>query len=123
MKRLILLGIVVLFVSGCPKAERDAYNIVVASKAFIGSLQAKHPECSTAQTILCMDLRRAAGAKDLLIDAGEAYCQQSSFGVTDTTPCTPSTKGTAAYTQTINALNAALSGYKQAEIDLKAVVK
>jgi hypothetical protein len=123
MRRMVLFLPLILLLSGCPRVERDAYNIVVAAKAFIGSLQSQHPECSTAQTTICVDLRKAAGAKDLLIDAGEAYCQESSFGVTDVTACVPAPKGTAAYTQALNALNSALSGYNQAEKDLKAVIQ
>lgn len=109
---------------GCTPVEKTAYRLVVGSNAFIKSVKANHPECATnPQTTVCIDLRKASGAKDLLIDAGEAYCNESAFNVTDTTPCTPSPKGTAAYSQAQSALKAAISGYEQAESDLKAVIK
>ncbi len=122
-KALVILGLSILLI-GCTPIERTAYNLAVGSKAFLDSVKAKHPECTpTAAITVCSDLRRATAAKDLLIDAGEAYCQQSSFGVTDTTPCSPAPKGTPKYQQAISALNSAISGYKQAEADLKAVAQ
>lgn len=112
------------FIAGCTPVERTAYNLVVGSKAFLDSVKAKHPECATnPQTVVCIDLRKATAAKDLLIDAGEAYCNESSFAATDTTPCKPAAKGTPALDQATAALKAAISGYNQAQNDLKAVIQ
>jgi hypothetical protein len=107
----------------CTPVERTAYNTAVASKAFLDNIKSKHPECQTYMTTLCSDLRKATAAKDLLIDAGEAYCNQATFPATDVTSCKPAPKGTPLYQQALSALNSAVSGYKQAEADLRAVVK
>jgi len=120
MKRYLILLPLILCI-GCTPIERTAYNTAVASKAFLDSIKSKHPECATDMTTLCSDLRKATAAKDLLIDAGEAYCNQASYPSTDVTACSPAPKGTPAYSQAIAALNSAISGYKQAESDLKAV--
>jgi hypothetical protein len=124
VKKLLALPLLTVMLLGCTPTERIAYNTVVASKAFLDSIKSKHPECTvTAQTTLCIDLRKATAAKDVIIDAGEAYCNETSFAVTDTTPCNPAPKGTPAYSQALSALNAAISGYNQAQTDLKAVIQ
>lgn len=125
MKRIAIVLLTVCLVTGCTPIERTAYNTVVAAKAFLDSVKSQHPACaSTVNTsTLCNDLRKATSAKDLLIDAGEAYCHVDILATTDTTPCNPATAGTPAYQQAIAALQQALSGYSQAEKDLKGVIQ
>lgn len=118
-----LLTLSVLLCMGCTPVEKVAYNTAVGAKAFLDSIKAKHPECATAMTTLCSDLRKATAAKDLLIDAGEAYCNEATFAATDKTACAPAPKGTAASSQAITALNSAIASYNQASADLKAVVQ
>jgi hypothetical protein len=111
-----------LLLAGCTPLERQAYNTVVAAKAFIGSMKAQHPECVTGATsTLCVDLTKATSAKDSLIDAAEVYCGGAQFdngGV-----CTPPVKGTPASQQAAAKLKAAIAGFNQAQADLKGVVK
>lgn len=128
MKRATLALALVLTLTGCTPLERTAYNTVVASKAFLDSIKAAHPECSQnpfpiGKATLCLDLQKATAAKDLLIDAVEGYCNLTALSATDTSACAPAPKGTPASKQLSNALSAALSGYDQAEKDLKAVIQ
>lgn len=123
MRKLIPILLCVLSLVGCAPIERTAYDTVVASKAFLDSVKSKHPECPAATSTLCNDLKKATAAKDLLIDAGEAYCHVDLLATNDTTPCNPATKGTPIYAQTIAALQSALNGYNQAKSDLQGVIQ
>jgi len=123
MKRFIVSLLLTSLLIGCTPVERTAYSLVVGSKAFLDSVKAKHPECASAMTTLCSDLRKATAAKDLLVDAGRAYCNNAQYAATDTTPCAPAPRGTPALSQATAALKFAISGYEQAEKDLKAVIQ
>jgi hypothetical protein len=121
MKRLAVVVILAaLFVAGCPKIENEAYQMVVASNAFLKSMKAQHPECETSKSALCENLTRAVSAKDALIDAVEIYCSNTVFESGGA--CQPPAKGTPAATQALAKLQAAMRGYKQAEIDLKGAI-
>jgi hypothetical protein len=124
--KLVYCLVLSIILIGCTPLERTAYDLAVASKAFLNSIQAAHTECSLStfpagKATLCLDLLKAVAAQHLLVDAGEAYCNQATFGVTSVLPCKPSPSGTGAATRAVNALNQAISGYRQAESDLKAV--
>src|SRR5690242_5337010 len=94
------LLVLVLFLSGCPKIERDAYNTVVAAKAFLDKERSQHPECATgATTTVCIDIAKAVGAKDALIDAITVYCAGPDFNAGGA--CNAPAKGTAAYDQAV----------------------
>lgn len=118
----LLLFVVVL--AGCPKVEQDAYRTVVGAKAFLGSVKNAHPECAAENAAtLCVDLRKATAAKDVLIDAAEVYCNVATFGNTDTTPCQPLDKNTPAGQKALSVLKQAIANYSQSETDLKGVIK
>lgn len=120
-KIVLILVPLILLLSGCPKLERNAYNTVVASKAFLDSVKNNHPECSTdTLTRTCKLLRQATSAKDLLIDAGEEYCSGGQFETGG--PCNPPTKGTPAYQIATDKLRAALASYNAIERDLKGAL-
>lgn len=110
------------FIIGCTPVEKQAYQSVVAGKAFLDSVKSKHPECP-GPGVVCTSLVKATAAKDLIIDAGEAYCRVDAFPNTDTTPCNPYPKGTDKYSLTFGALGSALRGWDQAETNLKGLVK
>lgn len=120
MKKIVVL-LPLLLLLGCTSVEQAAYKTVVASKAFLDSVKAKHPECGLANTsTLCADLRKATAAKDLLIDAGEAYCGGPQFDAGG--PCQPPAKGTPQLAQMTAKLKAALAGYQQAEKDMRGLL-
>ena len=121
--RKLLLLIPLSLLIGCQPIERQAYNTVVASKAFLDSVKVAHPECPAATSALCSVLTRATAAKDVLIDAGEAYCNVAQFDASDTTPCNPPAKGTPAYQQVFDRLQSAMSIYKLTESDLKGAIQ
>jgi hypothetical protein len=117
----LLLAVPLLLVIGCTSVEKAAYNTVVAAKAFTDKTKMQHPECSPVFTsTLCTALRKAIAAKDVLIDAGEEYCAGPNFNGGGA--CDPPKKGTPAYVQAVDKLNAAMSSYSQSESDLKAVL-
>lgn len=125
---LAITTVILALCGGCTPLERTAYNMAVASKAFLNSVQSKHPECAAptfpvGSGTLCLDLEKAVAAQHLLIDAIEGYCNLSALPATDTTACAPAPKGTPALTQFTNALNQAIAGYEQAETDLKGIVQ
>lgn len=108
------------FLMGCPKPEQVAYSTAVGAKAFLDSLEGKHPECSTEVSTTCAKIARAVRAKDLLIDAGEIYCNGPDFATGG--KCNPPDKNSPAYQQALTKLNAAVNSYKQAEADLKGAI-
>ena len=120
MKKLALV-LPLLLLMGCTSIERSAYNTAVASKKFLDSVKAKHPECAAGQaTSLCTGLRKATAAKDLLVDAGEAYCGGKQFDTGGA--CQPPAKGTPQFTQLTDKLKTALAGYSQTEKDLRGLL-
>lgn len=109
---------------GCPShtpLERQAYNTFVGAKAFLDKTRSQHPECANGPDLpVCSALSKAVGAKDLLIDAAEAYCSGPEFEKDGT--CQPPTKGTPAYDQALAKLKRAIANYKQISSDLKKVL-
>lgn len=124
MKRALLIVPFLLFLYGCTPVEKVAYRTVVGAKAFLDSVKSNHPECAGPSLIaLCTDLRKAISAKDLLIDAGEVYCNVATFGNSDTTPCHPTDKSTPAGQKALTVLQNSITQYSQAEKDLKGVIQ
>lgn len=125
LSMIVVMLICVLMVA-CQPVERTAYDTVVASKAFLQSEYAVHPECkandaaSTAST-LCVDLAKAVSAKDALIDALGVYCSGSDF--TNGGACQPPVKGTPASDQATAKLKAAIAAYNQTASDVKGIIK
>jgi len=114
------LLISVLFLAGCTPLERSAYNTVVAAKGFLDSEKQAHPECATGATsTVCVDIQKAVGAKDLLIDAITVYCSGPDFN--NGGACNAPDLHTAAGVQAEAKLRAAITNYKQIAADLKAV--
>lgn len=126
----VAVALLSLLAVSCTPLERVAYRVVVTSKGFLDSERAAHPECVGGLAVLgdvaapskvCSMVARAIAAKDLLIDAVEVYCASPTFsngiGV-----CTPPKKGTPAYTQASDKLQAAISVYTLAEKDLKGAI-
>lgn len=126
MSKLSLIALLtcVLAASGCSPVEKQAYQVVVASNAFLKSVKAQHPECNTvtpaATSILCGNLVRATFAKDALIDAVEIYCAGPDFAQGG--KCNPPAKSTPGAAQALAKLQAALSQYEQAEKDIKGAI-
>jgi hypothetical protein len=127
----VLLVFGVLGLTGCSSLEHQAYNVIVASKAFTKSISDKHPECGTRdvngrwvsggnQAGVCVALSKGIAAKDLLIDAAEEYCAGSDFetGGACNAPTSQTIKS-----QLVSKVKAAISGYEQAEMDLRAAIK
>lgn len=117
MKSFVVLILICALVIGCTTLEKVAYRTVVASKAFLDSVKAKHPECGPPNRAnICVALRKATAGKDALVDAGEVYCGVATFGNDNTTPCHPVKSAEAT-------LQNALANYQRAEKDLKAVIR
>lgn len=111
---------VCLMLTACPKLEQQAYRTVVGANAFIKSVRTAHPECATSTSNVCATLTQATAAKDSLIDAVELYCGGPSFDAGG--PCQAPAKGTAASTQAVDKLQAALGAWNVASSDLKKAV-
>lgn len=112
------LTIVSLYIAGCSPVETQAYRTVVGANAFLKSVSSQHPECKSGLVSdTCTKLSQAVGAKDLLIDAVEAYCAGPQFQTGGV--CQPPAKGTPAATQAAAKLQAAINAYNQAQTDLK----
>ena len=112
------LLISVLLLAGCTPLERSAYNTVVAAKGFLDSEKQAHPECATGATsTVCVDIQKAVGAKDLLIDAITVYCSGPDFN--NGGACNAPDLHTAAGVQAEAKLRAAITNYKQIAADLK----
>lgn len=130
MKRALPILAIVALLAGCTPLERQAYEAVVASKAFLDSVKAKHPECAihvsgdvaTAPptSTVCVDLVRATAAKDVLIDSVELYCAGPDFNSGG--KCNPPAKGTPAAVQATAKIQAALASYNQVAADLKSAL-
>jgi hypothetical protein len=125
MKKYILTGLIacsMLFTTACTPLERQAYNTIVAAKAFIDKEKSAHPECVASSTgAFCQSLTKATAAKDALIDAAEVYCSSPSFD-TGGGSCTPPTKGQPGAQQAADKLKAAIAIYNQASKDIKGAL-
>jgi len=119
MKRLIpALVAITVVLAGCTPLERSAYNTVVAAKAFLDKEKSQHPECSTGATsTVCVDLTKATGAKDALIDAITVYCSGPDFN--NGGACNAPDLHTAAGVNAEAKLRAAIANYNQIAADLK----
>lgn len=120
MKRFIPVLAIVALLSGCTPLERSAYNTVVAAKAFLDKEKQQHPECENitgATSTVCVDLQKAVGAKDALIDAITVYCSGPDFnnGGACNAPDTHTAAGVTAEAK----LRAAIANYNQIQADLK----
>jgi hypothetical protein len=121
MRKIIPALLLAVLVAACTPLERQAYETVVASKAFLDSVKAKHPECATGATAtVCIDLAKATAAKDALIDAVEIYCAGPDFN--SGKQCNPPAKGSPAAVQATAKVQAALAAYNQTATDLKGVL-
>lgn len=124
MKWLPVALLASLFACGCTPIERDAYNIIVGSKAFITAEVNAYPECkdpANYSLALCIDLTKATKAKDVMIDLLEVYCSSPGFDA-GTASCSPP-NDPAQKNQLANKLKAAISIYAQAESDLRGAIK
>ena len=119
MRKLAILVALAVCIAGCTPIERSAYNTIVGAKAFLDQEKLSHPECATATTEICVDLKKAVASKDLLIDALEVYCSGPQFEAGGA--CQAPQKGTAAYDQAVAKLQAAIAAYNQVAADLKGV--
>ena len=128
----MLLCVALIALTGCSSLERQAYNVIVGSKAFTKSFSDKHPECGTRDANgkwiadpsnhagVCVAITKGIAAKDLLIDATEEYCASSDFDTGGA--CNPPTSKTLK-AQLAAKVQAAITGYEQAETDLRALIK
>lgn len=124
MKKVLLMLAVLssLSVVSCSPVEKQAYNVVVGSKAFLDAMKVKHPECSQGSTSnLCGYLAQATNAKDFVIDTLEIYCSGAQFETGGA--CNPPAKGTPAYQVATDKLKSALANYNQVEKDLRGVIR
>jgi len=118
MKQLIPALAIVLLLSGCTPLEHQAYNTVVAAKAFLDKEKSIHTECATTPTTtVCDDLTKATGAKDALIDAITVYCSGPDFN--NGGACNAPDIHTAAGVSAEAKLRAAITNYNQIAADLK----
>lgn len=119
---LIPYMLTLVFLSGCPRIERDAYLAAVGAKAFLGSEYGKHQEClqPNPKGDICEYLGMAVKAKDLLVDAGEVYCGGPGF--LEGGACHPPQKSDSHYQVVHERLVVALTNYEQIEKDLKALL-
>ncbi|HEX3584400.1 MAG TPA: hypothetical protein VH024_00280 [Candidatus Angelobacter sp.] len=124
------LGAIVLL-TGCSSLERQAYNVIVGSKAFTQDISAQHPECGTRDVNgiwvsahnsagVCVALDKGIAAKDLVIDASEEYCAGTDFitGGACNAPTSKTVKD-----QLAAKVQAAITGYEQTETDLRSLLK
>jgi len=122
---IILMCCVSTMAVSCAPIEQQAYRSIVAANAFIKAEYAQHPECAQNPTgsDVCTYLSKANSAKNLVIDAAEAYCAGPGFGPSNPSgACQPPKKGTPGYTQAVAKLQAAMTLYSQAQNDLKGVI-
>lgn len=123
MKRKLysVFAVLALFLGGCTPPERVAYNTIVASKGFLDSARKQHPECTaTSTSTVCVDLVKATKAKDALIDVVEIVCAGPTFSTGGA--CNFPAKGTPAYQQAMDKLNAAVASYNQIATELKGIL-
>jgi hypothetical protein len=119
MKKFVVLALFFVMV-GCTPVEKQAYDVIVGAKAFLDTAKAQHSECPATQSTVCIQLRQATAAKDLLIDALEIYCSGPQFE--NGGACNPPAKGTPAADQATAKLKAAISSYNQTANDLKGII-
>lgn len=105
---------------GTVTIEKTAYNTIVAAKAFLDNMRDKHPECQTGATsTLCVDVRKAVAAKDLLISALQVYCSGPEFEAGGS--CQAPTAGTPKGDEALAKLKAAIANYDKISADIKAI--
>ena len=119
MKLLVFFALATtLWLSACSQPpEVLARDSIVGAKAFLDKEKAAHPECATSKAGFCGFLSKATGAKDVAIDALEAYCAGPAFDTGGA--CQAPLKGTATSTQLLNKLSAAIQGMNQTIADVK----
>ena len=118
MRKLFSVIAVCLFMYGCTPVERTAYQTVVAAKGFLDSEKQQHPECANGATsTVCVDIGKAVGAKDALIDAITVYCSGPDFN--NGGACNAPDLHTAAGGTAEAKLRAAITNYNQIAADLK----
>jgi len=127
----VLLCVTMLGLAGCSSLERQAYNVIVGSKAFTVSISAKHPECGTRDAngkwvadpnnhaAVCVAITKGIAAKDLLIDAAEEYCASADFDTGGA--CNPPSSKTLK-DQLAAKVQAAITGYEQTEADIRSLI-
>lgn len=115
------IACMLLLTTACSPLERQAYNTVVAAKAFLDKEKSAHPECTPGATgSFCQFLTKATSAKDSIVDAAEVYCSGKDFESGGN--CNPPAKGTPAADQAAAKLRAAIAIYNQAAKDLKGAI-
>ena len=115
-----VLALAILLAACTQAPEVIARDAIVGAKAALDTEKGKHPECATPaakSTTVCSLLSKATGAKDVAIDALEAYCAGPAFDTGGA--CNPPAKGTPAATQALNKLSAAVSNMNQTVADAK----
>lgn len=113
-----LIVVTAFLFAGCTPIERTAYQTVVAAKGFLDKEKMQHPECATGSTsTVCVDISKAVGAKDALIDAITVYCSGPDFN--NGGACNAPDLHTAAGVSAEAKLRAAISNYNQIASDLK----
>lgn len=90
MKILYSIGMMVLAVTmiACPASqplEMSARDGIAAAKGYLDSAKSKHPECveagphATPVSAQCTMISKGVAAKDLTIDALDAYCSNDEY--------------------------------------------
>lgn len=117
---LLLLAPLLLTISGCPKVETTARDAIAGAKKTTDNLKVKY-NCSGTPTTAsaCATIAKVVAAKDLAIDALEAYCGGPSFN--NGGACNSPTKGTPTATQAAQKLQTALTGLQQTLADVKGL--
>lgn len=130
-RRLFIAGLISILMIGCSPLERQAYNIVVGSKAALVKYRSNHPECGTFDAVTGMSAatkiyecslnNRLTAAKDLVIDAAEIYCSGKDFE--NGGACNPPSKNSPGYQQAVDKLRSAIASYESVERDFNNAVK
>lgn len=118
--RIALLLPLLLLCSGCPKVETTARDAIAGAKKTTDNLKVKYGCSGTPTTAsACATIAKVVAAKDLTIDALEAYCGGPSFD--NGGACNAPAKGTPAATQAAQKLQSALTGLQQTLADVKGL--
>jgi hypothetical protein len=91
MKQLASILILALLTVACPTStpiEKTARDGIATAKGFLDSEKTQHQECIGGSFPACDLINKAVAAKDVTIDALEAYCSGPAFDA-GTGPCTP----------------------------------
>ena len=120
MKKLFLLPIFVLVLglTGCPKAEQNARDAAAALGGAIQAAQIQYQVTCKAEPLgsACVTINKAVAAQNALITATEAYCGWAPGTAIAQTSCTPVASAQAALTAAINNANLFV-------IELKGVIQ